>query len=72
MRKGNWYTSSNNCHPSKRTYFVFSHEKSGNVFRGYLDWNDGWYWEDRHGHRVGPFDTRDLCFEAFICFATGT
>jgi hypothetical protein len=50
---------------------VFSVEKRAVVFRGYIDYNDGFYWEDRHGHRVGPLESKGLALEAFVAFATG-
>ena len=67
MQIGNWY--SRVIQDAKR-HLVFSAERDGNVFRGYVDWNGGFYWEDRHGHRVGPFATKVMAFESFYYFAT--
>jgi len=70
MQIGNWYSYSDGGPPGPAKHLVFSRERDGNVFRGYVDWNGGFYWEDRHGHRVGPFVTKVMAFESFYYFAT--
>lgn len=67
MRYENWYTIYVSTRPRK--YLVFSKEHYSNVFRGYIDVTDqGFFWEDMKGRRVGAFPKRAMALEAFVTF----